>query len=106
MKRSNRSLNSVTFDNVELPDSHSSISYFVLENLKGHLTEIPEHITKEEVKRVCKGLRIRDWTKLKRTKISPKEAKVILARVNTEKMKIDLEEFLKGMEVELEHGSI
>jgi hypothetical protein len=34
----------------------------------------------------------------------PKEAKVILALINMEKMKIGLEEFRKGMEVELEHG--
>ncbi len=66
--------------------------------------EIPQYITKEEVRRVCKGLIIRDWTKLKRAKVLSKEAKVILAKVNTEKMKIDLEEFRKGIEVELEHG--
>ncbi len=66
--------------------------------------EIPEYITKEEVRRVCKGLNIRDWTKLKRAKVLSKEAKVILAKVNIEKMKIDLEEFRKGIEVELEHG--
>ncbi len=65
---------------------------------------MPEYITKEEVKRVCKELRMRDWTKLKTAKILPKEAKVILWAVNMEKMKIDLEEFRKGMEVELEHG--
>jgi len=65
---------------------------------------IPEYITKEEVRGVCKGLRFRDWTKLKIAKVLPKEAKVILALVNTEKMNIDFEEFRKGMEVELEHG--
>jgi len=66
--------------------------------------KIPEYITKEEVKRVCKDLKFRDWTQLKTAKVSPKEAKVILTLVNTEKMKIDLEEFRKGLEVELEHG--
>jgi hypothetical protein len=66
--------------------------------------KIPEYITKEEVKRICKDLKLRDWTQLKTGKVLPKEAKVILALVNTEKMKIDLEEFRKGMEVELEHG--
>jgi hypothetical protein len=66
--------------------------------------KIPEYITKEEVKRICKDLKFRDWTQLKTGKVLPKEAKVILALVNTEKMKIDLEEFRKGMEVELEHG--
>ena len=65
---------------------------------------MPEHIAKAEVRRVCRDLKIRDWTQLKNAKVLPKEAKVILAAVNTEKMKIDLEEFRKGMEVELEHG--
>ena len=63
-----------------------------------------EYITKEEVKRICKELKFRDWTQMKTAKVFPKEAKVILAKVNTEKMKIDLEEFCKGVEVELEHG--
>jgi hypothetical protein len=72
--------------------------------MKGDLMKIPEYITKEEVRRVCKGLKFRDWTQLKKAKVLPKEAKVILAAINTEKMKIDLEEFRKGMEVELEHG--
>ena len=66
--------------------------------------KMPEYIAKKEVRRVCKDLKIRDWTQLKNAKVLPKEAKVILAAVNTEKMKIDLEEFCKGMEVELEHG--
>jgi len=65
---------------------------------------MPEYITKEEVKRICKELKFRDWTKMKIAKVFPKEAKVILTKVNTEKMKIDLEEFHKGVEVELEHG--
>ena len=66
--------------------------------------KLPEYISKNEVSRVCKDLKIRDWTKLKETKVSPKEAKIILAEVNSEKMKIDPEEFRKGLEVELEHG--
>jgi len=64
---------------------------------------MPEYVRKEEVRRVCKGLKFRDWTKL-RAGVLSKEAKVILAKVNTGKMKIDVEEFHKGMEVELEHG--
>ena len=66
--------------------------------------KIPEYITKEEVRRVCKGLKFRDWTKLKTASVLSKEAKAILAVVNAQKMKIDLEEFRKGLEVELEHG--
>jgi hypothetical protein len=65
---------------------------------------IPEYITKEEARRVCKSLKLRDWTKLKTAKVLSSEAKIILAKVNTEKMKIHLDEFRRGMEVELEHG--
>jgi hypothetical protein len=72
--------------------------------MKGDFMKTPEYITKEEVRRVCKELKFRDWTKLKTAALLPREAKVILAEVNTEKMKIDLEEFHKGMKVELEHG--
>jgi len=66
--------------------------------------KIPEYISKEEVRRICKTLKIRDWTKLKTDKVLPKEAKLILAIVNKERMEIDPEEFRKGLEVELEHG--
>jgi hypothetical protein len=66
--------------------------------------KIPEYITKDEVGRVCKALEIRDWTKLKEANVLPREAKAILAVVNSARMKIDAEEFRKGLEVELEHG--
>ena len=41
---------------------------------------------------------------MEEAKVTPKEAKVILAIVNTEKMPIEINEFKKGLEVELEHG--
>ncbi len=66
--------------------------------------KLPQYITAEEVRRICKALKIRDWTKLKDAKVQPGETKKVLAEVNTEKMKIDLEEFRVGLEVELEHG--
>jgi hypothetical protein len=66
--------------------------------------KIPEYITRAEVARFCKELKIRDWSKLKTAKVQPKEAKVILSAVNETKMNIDPEEFRKGLEVELEHG--
>ena len=66
--------------------------------------KLPEYITKDEVSRVCKALKISDWTKLKEAKVTLKEAKYILTEVNSTKMKIDPEEFRKGLEVELEHG--
>ena len=66
--------------------------------------KVPEYITKQEVKRICNELKIRDWTKLKKPAVPADEAKIILSHVNTEGMKIDLNEFAVGLEVELEHG--
>jgi hypothetical protein len=66
--------------------------------------KLPEYVTVNEVKRVCKELKIRDWTKLKEIKIPPNEAKIILKEVNTEGMRINVEDFCAGLEVELEHG--
>jgi hypothetical protein len=58
------------------------------------------------VKRVCKELGLRDWTKIKEPKVTAKEASVILKVVNVKKMGIALEEFRMGLEVELEHGTM
>jgi hypothetical protein len=66
--------------------------------------KVPQYVTVEEVKRVCKELKISDWTKKKAPKVSLREARLILSVVNKEKMKIDLKEFSQGLEVELEHG--
>ena len=65
---------------------------------------LPEYVTLEEVKRVCKELNVRDWTEMEEPEIAEKEALVILAEVKQEGMDIELEEFRKGLEVELEHG--
>jgi hypothetical protein len=67
--------------------------------------KLPEYITGDEVKRVCKELKIRDWTALKEPEATLKEAKILLAAVNTEKMPIDVNEFRAGLDVELEHGT-
>lgn len=67
--------------------------------------DLPEYITVEEVKRVCKELKIRDWTELEDQKVSLDEAKLILSIVNVEDMDIDPEEFRAGLAVELEHGT-
>ncbi|MBI5097892.1 MAG: hypothetical protein HZB30_01465 [Nitrospirae bacterium] len=67
--------------------------------------KLPEYVTVNEVKRVCKELKIRDWSKLKEIKIPHKEAKIILKEVNTKGMKINLDDFCAGLEVELEHGT-
>ena len=66
--------------------------------------KIPKYVTVEEVKRVCRELKISDWSKKKESKVSLKEAKVILAEVNKGNMKIEPKEFQAGLEVELEHG--
>ena len=68
--------------------------------------KIPQYVTVSEVKRVCKELGLRDWTKIKEPKVSAKEASVILKVVNVKKMGIALEEFRMGLEVELEHGTM
>ncbi|MDO8282663.1 MAG: DUF5661 family protein [Thermodesulfovibrionia bacterium] len=67
--------------------------------------KLPEYITAKEVKRVCKKLGLRDWSELKEGTISKKEASAILKAVNTQKMDIPLEDFMQGLEVELEHGT-
>jgi hypothetical protein len=67
--------------------------------------ELPEYVTVEEVQRVCKALNIRDWTKVIDGKVLTEEAEVILKEVNTAGMKIPLEDFITGLEVELEHGT-
>jgi hypothetical protein len=66
--------------------------------------KLPEYITKEEVKRVCRELKISDWTEKKEVNVSIREAKKILSEVNSKKMDIDPADFKAGLEVELEHG--
>ena len=66
--------------------------------------KLPKYVTIEEVKKVCKELKLSDWTNKKTPKVSSKDAKIILSEVNKEGMDIDLKEFIQGLEVELEHG--
>jgi len=68
--------------------------------------KIPQYVTISEVKRVCKELGFRDWTKIKKPNVTAKEAGVILKIVNVRKMPIALENFRMGLEVELEHGTM
>ena len=68
--------------------------------------EIPQYVTISEVKRVCKELGLKDWTKIKVPKVTENEAAVILKVVNAKKMGIALEDFRMGLEVELEHGTM
>jgi len=67
--------------------------------------ELPVYVTVEEVQRVCKALNLRDWTTVTDGTVLPKEAAVVLKAVNSEGMNIPLEDFIVGLEVELEHGT-
>jgi hypothetical protein len=67
--------------------------------------DLPEYVTADEVKRVCKELGLSDWSKLTAPTVSKEEASKVLNVVNTQRMNIPLEEFRKGLEVELEHGT-
>ena len=69
------------------------------------IVKLPEYVTKEEVRRVCKKLKLRDWTKIKAPKISLKEAKIVLKQIGSAGLKIDPEQFRSGLEVEFEHGT-
>ena len=67
---------------------------------------IPEYISKKEVKRICQEIGLRDWTEIEKPSVAEKEASKILEIVNEQKMNIPLEDFKQGLEVELEHGTM
>jgi hypothetical protein len=66
--------------------------------------DIPEYISKQEVQRTCNELGIRDWAKLTEAKVEDNEAKIIQEHVGGEALDITVEEFQRGLEIELEHG--
>jgi len=66
--------------------------------------QLPEYISPQEVQRVCRELGIRDWTKLTKPQVDLEEARIIQAEVGAEASQISVEEFRRGLEVELEHG--
>jgi hypothetical protein len=67
--------------------------------------KLPQYVSKDEVKRRCKELGFRDWSAITEPKVSEKEAAAILKTVNIKRMKIPLQDFQQGLEVELEHGT-
>lgn len=67
--------------------------------------KLPEYVTAKEVARVCKEAGLADWSKRKTDVVSAKEAAKVLKIVNVEKMKIPLDDFRIGLQVELEHGT-
>jgi len=66
---------------------------------------VPEYVSKSEVKRACSQLGFRDWSAMKKAAVTKQESSAILKEVNTQKMKIPIEAFRVGLEVELEHGT-
>jgi hypothetical protein len=52
--------------------------------------KIPQYVTVAEVKRVCKELGLRDWTKIREPKVTAKEAGVILNVVNVKRWALPL----------------
>jgi len=67
--------------------------------------KLPEYVTTEEVKAVCRTIGLSDWSGKTDPTVSEEEASTILKIVNTKSMEIPLEDFRKGLEVELEHGT-
>ena len=67
--------------------------------------KLPEYVPKDEVKRECKELGIRNWAALKKLVPSLEEAKIIRAAIGAAGIRIGIEAFRDGLEVELEHGT-
>ena len=67
--------------------------------------ELPEYISVEEVKQVCRAIGLSDWSEKTDAIVSKEEAAIVLKIVNTKSMEIPLDDFRKGLEVELEHGT-
>lgn len=67
--------------------------------------KLPEYVPKDEVKRECKELGIRNWAALKKLVPSLEEAKIIRAAIGAAGIRIGIEDFRGGLEVELEHGT-
>lgn len=68
--------------------------------------KLPDYVSVDEVKRVCKEIGLRDWSQIAEPKVSEEEASTILKIVNVKGMDIPLEPFRVGLEVELEHGTM
>jgi hypothetical protein len=66
--------------------------------------KLPDYVSIEEVAEICRKLKIRNWTILKKAEVTTREAEAILAELKTGDMKISVENFRIGLEVELEHG--
>jgi hypothetical protein len=67
--------------------------------------KLPDYVTKDEVKRACRELGVRNWAALKKVVPSVEEAKKIRAAIGTAGIRIGAKDFRDGLEVELEHGT-
>ena len=67
--------------------------------------KLPDYVTVQEVKRVCRELKIRDWTMITKAEVLPEETEAILAELTIGNMKITIEDLQLGLEIELEHGN-
>jgi hypothetical protein len=67
--------------------------------------QLPEYITVDEVKRVCRAIGLSDWSAKKEPVVTEAEAATILKMVNVKEMAVPLDDFRIGLEVELEHGT-
>ena len=62
------------------------------------------YVTKEDVRKVCSELGMRDWSQLTSPIVTLEEAEIIQKKVGGEALEISVEAFQQGLEVELEHG--
>jgi hypothetical protein len=67
--------------------------------------KLPEYVTKDEVKRVCTELGIRNWATRKKVTVSIDEAQKIKVAIGAADIRISADDFRDGLEVELEHGT-
>jgi putative cell wall-binding protein len=62
-------------------------------------------VTNKEVGRACKRLGIKNWGNTRTFTVSADEARAILKEVGGEAEEVGLEDFRRGLQVELEHGT-
>ena len=65
---------------------------------------INDIIPVEEVRSSCQTLGLRDWTKLEDPLVLPEDAEIIRSEVGGEALMVSEDVFIKGLEIELEHG--
>ena len=68
--------------------------------------QLPNYVTKEEVKRICDSLGIRDWSSIQEYEVDLAEAEIILKAMVVQGLDIPPEVFRAGLAVELEHGTM